>query len=207
MGPGSEQCKNTHELAMAPTHEWNGFLFSGQIPVDVDISGRYYLHEYRKDIVQSSHVNIMDLFLDIDHIPVVHKNVYEPIGIRSFDKIRWQSWNGGSVQMVDREDGKLGALWLAVYPNTMLEWQPGAVFVMVNEVIDHRTTRSHVFQYRDADSSDSQWQLNSEIWEEAWAQDRAQAELLEPGWRITPEENLDREKRAFRAWLKDNPGT
>lgn len=194
-----------HALAQHPAHEWNGFLFGCPVPVKQDISGDYVLASYRQDVIKASHVVVMDLFLDVDHIPVVHPGVYDRIDIPDVRDLSWHTWPGGSVQLVNDREGNLGALWLALYPNTMLEWQPGAVFIMVNEVVDAQTTRAHVFQYRDRNSDQSKWTNNLEVWEQAWEQDRAQAEALEPGWRIVGEDNLDPAKRDFRAWTRNNP--
>ena len=197
---GTRQCENTSTLTTAKANEWCGFLFDGPVPVELDISANYQLIEYRQDRINASFVPVMDLFLDIDHIPVVHPKVYDQIDIPNVKDVRWETWDGGSAQIVTSNK----ALWLALYPGTMFEWQPGAVFVMVNEPTDNNTTISHVFKYRDIDSSDSLWNTNEDVWETAWQQDRAQAEMLEPGWRLVAEHNLDVEKRAFRSWMRRN---
>lgn len=199
---GSVECKNTAQLTRTPVVEWSGFMFNSnyEIPVDFDISGDYKLEEYRQDIIQANYIPVMDLFLDIDHIPIVHPGVYDLIDIPNVKDITWKSWNGGSMQTVS--EGK--AIWLALYPGVMFEYQPGAVFVMVNESIDSTTTKSHVFKYRDYSYSYGQWVTNNNVWEMAWKQDREQAERLEPGWRTIPLENLDQEKIKFRQWNEKN---
>jgi hypothetical protein len=197
---GTSQCENTSTLSTNKAYDWCGFLFDEPISVELDISANYQLVEYRQDHIKASFVPVMDLFLDIDHIPVVHLKVYDQIDIPNVKDVRWETWAGGSAQIVTSNK----ALWLALYPDTMFEWQPGAVFVMVNEPSGSNTTISHVFKYRDMDSSDALWKTNEDVWETAWQQDRAQAELLEPGWNSVPERNLDVEKRAFRSWLHRN---
>lgn len=194
---GTEFCKNQHVLTKRPAHEWNGFLFDRPIDVDIDIAGNYILWAQRQDEIKASYIPVMDLFLDIDHIPVVHPRVYDRIDIPNVRDVEWIRWSGGSVQVVKGNR----ALWLALYPGVMFEWQPGAVFVMVNQPAGDDRTISHVFKYRERGHDQQTWDLNEQVWEQAWAQDRAQAELLEPGWRKIPEHNLDTEKRNFRAYI------
>jgi nitrite reductase/ring-hydroxylating ferredoxin subunit len=214
---GSSSCENTQALWTNQVHDWSGFLFSDPLPLDIDISGDYELVEYRQDTISSSPVPVMDLFLDIDHIPVVHPGVYDKIDIPNVEDITWQTWAGGSAQLVagtpssysswsKHLDGRRlshYAAWIAVYPYTMFEWQPGAVFVMVNEPRENNTL-SHVFKYRDHSYSEKNWLINEEVWEEAWKQDRQQAELLEPGWRHIAEVNLDTEKQVYRQYLRQH---
>lgn len=214
---GSSLCKNTAKLWQRTCTVWNGFLFSKPLPVDIDITGQYELVEYRQDNIKSSTFPVMDLFLDIDHIPIVHPGVYDRIDIPDVEDISWQTWDGGSAQLVAGEPdsssiwhstiaGKVlthSAAWIALYPHTMFEWQPGAVFVMVNEPVADDRTVSHVFKYRDHNYSYENWLINESVWEEAWVQDRQQAELLEPGWRLAGESNLDPEKRAYRRWMSN----
>lgn len=198
---GSRQCSNSTPLVRQPVYEWSGFLFSEPIPSKIDVSGNYQLAEYRVDTVKSSYVPIMDLFLDVDHIPLVHNGLYDAINIPEVDQIQWESWTGGSVQYVPSTSGKYGALWLAQYPGSMFEWQPGAVFVTITEPVDDSNTRVHVFNYRDLDYSAGIWELNKNIWDTAWRQDCEQSERLEPGWRLVGTNNLDTEKQAFRQYI------
>jgi phenylpropionate dioxygenase-like ring-hydroxylating dioxygenase large terminal subunit len=198
---GAKACANDTALAREPVYEWSGFLFSKPIPSKLDISGNYQLMEYRTDWVKSSYVPIMDLFLDVDHIPLVHRGLYDAINIPTVDQIQWESWAGGSVQYVPSTVEKYGALWLAQYPGSMFEWQPGAVFITVAEPVGEYDTRVHVFKYRDHDYSDETWQLNEQIWETAWRQDCEQSVRLEPGWRSLGINNLDPEKQYFRQFI------
>jgi phenylpropionate dioxygenase-like ring-hydroxylating dioxygenase large terminal subunit len=215
---GSEKCVNDQALRTEPAHDWSGFLFQNPVPLaDVDIAGDYELVEYRQDHINSSYIAIMDLFLDIDHIPVVHPKLYDEIDIPNAKEIEWKTWPGGSIQYVSGVPGsnpdwaesnlknptEYNALWMAQYPFTQFEWQPGAVFVMVNQPVGEDKTISHVFKYRDRNYSEQNWQLNQQVWETAWAQDRQQAELMEPGWRYR-QDRLDPEKQAFRRFLQEN---
>lgn len=198
---GSVACENKKHLETSPVYEWSGFLFSEPVKTDLDLSGNYQLEEYRKDTVASSHIAIMDLFLDVDHIPTVHRGLYDAIDITEVKNIQWKNWPGGSVQIVPSSQTEQGAVWMAQYPGTMFEWQPGAVFITVNQPLSDDTTQVHVFKYRDLDYPESTWKLNEGIWETAWQQDRNQSEMLEPGWRCVNINNLDPEKQYFRQYV------
>lgn len=213
---GSEQCVNVHNLNTKPVYNWSGFLFDEMVPLDdVDISGNYKLMEYRRDIVKSNFVPIMDVFLDIDHIPIVHPNLYAAIDVPSAKDIVWKSWAGGSMQYVPVTEkdnsswAKLaankkipyGALWIAQYPHTQFEWQPGAVFIQVSEPRGVDETVCHIFKYRDYNFNDETWEINETIWETAWLQDCQQAAKLEPGWRLR-QDYLEQEKLNYRTFLE-----
>jgi nitrite reductase/ring-hydroxylating ferredoxin subunit len=209
----SSKCINDKPLSEHNIYTWNGFMFGvGILNSHLNISGEYKLEEYRVDIIKANSVPIMDLFLDIDHIPVVHPGVYDKIDIPKVDTVKWIQNFGSSTQIVSDENGNLGALWMALYPNVMFEWQPGAVFVMVNkDTNDEGVTESHIYKYRDYSDvwetawkpyDDKLWKLNSDVWETAWEQDKLQAEALEPHWRDVPDSNLDDEKLRYRQWLK-----
>ena len=201
----SSKCKNDKPLVTSNAYLWNNFIFGKYISFkQYDISGNYHLEEQRVDHIKANIVPIMDLFLDIDHIPVVHPGVYDKIDIPKVDEVRWETGWGQSLQVVKTNEDKVGALWLAVYPGVMFEWQPGAVFVMVNKPINDNETLSYVFKYKDTNYDEVTWKLNNEVWEEAWQQDKQQAEALEPFWRTIPNENLDDEKRNFRFFI-NNP--
>lgn len=212
---GTTACTNQHPLTTKPASNWSGFLFDCNIPLDLDISGNYQLVEYRQDHINASYIPIMDLFLDIDHIPLVHPKLYDLIDVPDVKNVSWQTWENGSIQLVtgrnntsgdiiresDRRKQPYNAAWLAVYPYTMFEWQPGAVFVMVNEPISSNETVAHVYKYQDLDYESKQWAINSQVWETAWQQDKEQAERLEPGWSTTPTDHLDNEKIRYRNWI------
>jgi hypothetical protein len=156
----------------------------------------------------------MDVFLDVDHIPVVHRGVYDQIGLHNVAEVEWQYHEWGSVQYVSRNVGyaddfestlldedrqnKYGAVWLAVYPGTMIEWQPGAVFITVAGETKNNQTPVQVYKYRDTRYNDLNWTLNSQIWELAWSQDKAQVGLITE----VSLDNLEEHKLHFRRTLK-----
>lgn len=183
-------CKNTHSLTSEKIFEWNNLLFDTEVKFNIDQSFQdLVLMESRIDIVDADYRLIMDLFLDVDHIPVVHKGVYDLIGINNKDII-WSFYKNGSVQSVPN-----GAYWIALYPYTMIEWQQGALFVTVATPYDKKS-KVHVYKYTNKDSTE-QWPLNEQVWETAWAQDKHQAELLTE----FAQENLEHQKIHFREFL------
>jgi phenylpropionate dioxygenase-like ring-hydroxylating dioxygenase large terminal subunit len=198
-GRTGKYCKNENSLGTYPVYEWNGLLFSTPVNFDLDINFKdMQLVEKRIDKVHTRYENIIDLFLDVDHIPGVHTGVYDKIGISNIESVRWKYFNNGNVQYVYNEQGELGAAWVTVYPNTMIEWQPGALFITVALKKSLSETDVLVFKYRDAKSDDALWQLNEDIWETAWQQDKDQAEIITE----FNQENLEESKIHFRNWLK-----
>ena len=167
------------------------------------------LIEYRQDVVNASPATIMDVFLDIAHIPVAHAGVYEQIGITDTSKLTWSTFENGSIQFVAAQEGmdmvledrkfNLGACWMAVYPGTMVEWQPGALFITVAHNIDETASRVQVYKYKDNRYWDEAWAINEQVWETAWAQDRELAESI-----VYPAaENLDELKQHYMIWKQD----
>jgi phenylpropionate dioxygenase-like ring-hydroxylating dioxygenase large terminal subunit len=70
---GRTECNNNYTLSNEQVYEWDSLLFS------VPVTHMPHLHledfqfvEQRIDIVNANVVTIMDLFLDVDHIPTVH---------------------------------------------------------------------------------------------------------------------------------------
>jgi phenylpropionate dioxygenase-like ring-hydroxylating dioxygenase large terminal subunit len=79
-------CKNTESLKTEPVYEWNGLLFDCPVDFDLDIDlSNMVLVESRLDIVKATPNNIMDIFLDVDHIQSVHAGVYDLINIHDTD--------------------------------------------------------------------------------------------------------------------------
>ena len=155
--------------------------------------------ETRVDLVKSNHINIMDLFLDVDHIPTVHQGVYDQIGITDFSDIKCEYYTNGSTQFVyDKQE--LVAAWIAVYPYTMIEWQRGSLFVTVIEKQNTDQSNVHVFKYT---NDREQLNLNNTVCETAWKQDREQAELINE----VNFENLEIQKLHYRNYLKINGTT
>jgi len=211
---GSQYCTNDTALANSPAYEWEGFLFSTPIEFpDSGVEGDYRLEEYRVDIIKSDTLPIMDLFLDVDHIPIIHPELYSQINVPSVSDVRWSYADSSSIQYVpfdnsDNQWGDLltkepmwGAVWLAVYPNIMFEWQPGAVFVMQLEDAGEGKTKCHVWKYKDLNYSDEVWHTSERVWELAWSQDKAQAERLQQGYKTAKWNKLEPSKQHYRQFL------
>lgn len=210
---GTTQICNNFKLSIKPTFEINSLVFSENIDLneidDIDL-GFMTLQETRIDSVKTNYKNIIDVFLDVDHIPVVHKNIYDDLGIGT--EVSWKYYNWGSIQFVEKsldysEDFKktlegmppqrLAAFWITVYPYTTIEWQPGAMFVNVC-VPKEDSTDVCVFKYRDIRYNNNNWDINSSIWETAWQQDKAQAEAIVSRSMHIP--HLETSKIHFRDW-------
>jgi len=194
-GRTEHYCKNQNPLQTLPAYVWNSLVFSHPVDFEVPVDfSNLTLMEKRIDVVKSSNINIMDLFLDVDHIPTLHAGVYDKIGITDFSDIKWKYYNNGSTQLVYDKNG-LSAAWIAVYPYTMIEWQRGSLFVTVaieNQNKEHSNV--HVFKYT---SGNENWSLNNSVWETAWFQDRTQAELINK----VNFENLEIQKLHYRNYL------
>lgn len=194
----------------------NNLIFSNNISVPELASfnlSNMKLVEERIDSVNTNYKNIMDVFLDVDHIPVVHRGVYPSIGIKGKTQVDWTYYDWGSLQVIGRnvdysdeykntllniQEEKTAAFWLAVYPYTMIEWQPGALIVTVCCPKDNHTDIA-VLKYRDTRYNDDNWKLNSDIWELAWSQDKYQAESIVEFCNFKP--HLEASKIHFRNWL------
>lgn len=183
-------CHNNLVLTSRAAKHW---------PVDLQ---HMILQEYRVDKVAATVEIVMDVFLDIDHIPHAHTGVYDQIGIHDTTTVQTHLYDDSCIQIVpgltdltigqDRCVGA-GAVWFAVYPGTMIEWQPGALFVTVAT----NTHQVHVFKYRDSRYPLATWYINSATWEQAWNQDRQLAENI-----VTlPNLNLNNLKQHHRDWL------
>jgi phenylpropionate dioxygenase-like ring-hydroxylating dioxygenase large terminal subunit len=190
-------CKNETPLEKFPVHTFNNLLFSNPVNCSeldfLDLSNME-LVEQRVDVVDADPTTIMDLFLDVDHIQTVHLGVYERIGIPKIDNVLWTYFDWGSLQLVKHDD-VVKAAWLAVYPGTMIEWQPGAMFVTVI----NPCKKVHVFKYRDNNFNLDSWKLNEDVWETAWQQDRNQAELIVN----VDSKNLEESKKHFRYFMEN----
>lgn len=201
---------NEYSLETWPVYRNQTILFDQHVSCIFPVDTQYMaLAEHRQDIVKATPNMIMDVFLDIDHIPVAHAGVYDRIGITDVDNITWSTFENGSIQFVplpedldivqtDRQYN-LGACWMAVYPGTMIEWQPGALFVTVAHSIDENSSQVQVYKYKDNRYWEEAWELNSSVWETAWAQDKELAEMITE----FPSENLNGLKKHYRAWMQD----
>jgi phenylpropionate dioxygenase-like ring-hydroxylating dioxygenase large terminal subunit len=214
IGNGNTECKNHVDLEQYPLYQVGNFLFD--IPVDLphlDFLHNDYLElvEYRVDEVDAPKEVIIDLFLDVSHIPIMHKGVYDQIGIDHKLRVDWYYSNNSSLQLVYRDDStseyslefdtKLGykAAWLTLYPGTMIEWQPGAMFITIAENTKFGYSKVHVFKYRDTRYNTGVWKLNIDIWETAWQQDKDQSELID-GINYT---NLEQGKQHYVDWCNN----
>jgi phenylpropionate dioxygenase-like ring-hydroxylating dioxygenase large terminal subunit len=187
-------CSSKYQLDKYQVYESNGMLFDHpvvipKLPVDLLTME---LVEERIDLVNSSPQIIVDTFLDIDHIPVAHNGVYNEIGLEDTSQITYKLFNGGSIQYVN--DG-LVAFWITIFPGTMIEWQPGALFITIAK--PHKDGCAvHVFKYCDTTKVDM-WEFNSSLWETAWAQDKVLSENIVE----LSNSNLDELKQDYRRWL------
>ena len=216
-GSGNTKCPNASALDTKEICISNDFVFTEL----VDLSELNFINtqnltlvENRVDTVRSHWKHIIDLFLDVDHIPMVHPGVYQEISAPNVSDIKWHYKDNASIQLVPRlevdnafnatllEEDKVSpysAAWTTVFPYTMLEWQPGAWFITVCVPQNDNLTQVNVYKYRDNRYSLQNWEINSRVWETAWSQDCAQAEQLTT--LEIPKSNLEEQKLHFRNWL------
>jgi phenylpropionate dioxygenase-like ring-hydroxylating dioxygenase large terminal subunit len=218
-GQGTTKICNNSRLKTQDVHIASNIMFADKIELPIldnfDFS-KLELVEERTEIVKSNYQNIIDVFLDVDHIPVVHNTVYTMIGLVGDTEVEWEYYDWGNIQLVKKnfdysdefketllgiEEEKLGALWITVYPNLMIEWQPGAFFVTSLTTFND-TTSVVILKYRDKRYGDDNWKLNSDLWETAWMQDKTQAEAIVN--RLNSGSNLEESKKHFREWVKNN---
>jgi phenylpropionate dioxygenase-like ring-hydroxylating dioxygenase large terminal subunit len=191
-------CENKKPLVEMSIYEFKNMFFNKELACPelawLDLS-KMQLKEERVDFVKADPKIIMDVFLDVDHIEAVHTGVYDKIGFSNIDRVKWHYYDWGTVQMVSKEQ-ECGAIWLSVYPGTMIEWQQGALFITVATACEGGAN-VHVFKYSDTEDS---WQLNEEVWETAWAQDKELAERIVS----FGNKHLEESKQHFRNWLNLN---
>lgn len=191
----STQC-NKQVLHSKPVYEYNGLLFEERLDFSI-LDGLNFknlrLDEFRIDTVDADPKISMDIFLDVDHIPIVHNGVYDLLGIEGKADVKWSYADWGSMQTVSDEQGKIIARWIAIYPFTMIEWQDHALFVTRS----FNDTQMAVWKYKDMTDSHENYIVNSDMWENAFAQDKAQAEQMVR----FPSANLEEAKIHYRKWL------
>lgn len=201
---------NQYSLEKWQIYRNQTILFDQHVSCVFPVDTQYMtLMEHRQDVVKANVSTIMDVFLDIDHISVAHKGVYDKIGITNVDEITWSIFENGSIQFVPAQENidmvpsdrqyNISACWMAVYPGTMIEWQPGALFVTVAHSVDETTSQVQVYKYKDSRYWQEAWELNNDVWETAWAQDRELAEMIA----YPSENNLEALKKHYRTWMQD----
>jgi len=217
IGSGTTSCKNEKRLDQRPVYEWNGFLFSEP----VDLPTLPFINTVHLSLVSTSTVEVkasfmkvMNLFLDVDHIPVVHPKVYDRINVPNINQISWIYKTNSLTQLVPTvlsdtaftntllsEDttAAYGAAWFAVYPYTMIEWQPGAWFITVASPLNENSCNIIVYKYRDNRYSDDNWHINESVWDTAFQQDCQQSEQLSNQMHY---ENLELEKQHYVNWIQ-----
>ena len=195
---------NNFVLPKKSCYNDDAMLFDQSVNYKFPVSTEHFeLVEQRRDQVNAPVELIMDVFLDIAHIPVAHKGVYDTVGITNINNLTYSTFDGGSVQFVPAQSNnhmveedrelELGACWMALYPGTMIEWQPGALFVTV--ATDNGV---QVYKYRDRRYPNHSWKINEDVWELAWAQDK---ELSENIFELSYS-NLDNLKQHHREWIQ-----
>lgn len=192
-------CKNHKPLDKQKVYEVNGLLFDEPFEDNKLLCknlNNMVLKNKRIDTVCSNYIHIMNVFLDVDHIPVVHRGVYDVIGITDTQNITWQYFSNGSIQIVKDKEQNVVAFWLSIYPYTMIEWQNSSLFITVSNPVEVNKTEVTVFQYADIDISNKVFEENKKIWETAWQQDKNLSEILQD----VELENLEVSKRHFLDW-------
>lgn len=213
-GKTGNYCLNQTCLTTKKLYVWNDLIFTDEL-TDIENYGLDFknmtLAESRIDYVDADPNNIVDVFLDVDHIPVVHTGVYDEIGLTNINSVIWKYYNWGNLQLVEnqydsgnfsstiiQEERNLpyGAAWLCVYPNSMIEWQPGSLFVTVAVPFENKS-KVTVFKYKDTRYNNDNWEINNDVWETAWQQDRTQASRIVR----RSDKNLEESKIHFRNFL------
>lgn len=196
---GASVLCNQQKLHMKPVYEHKGLLFEQELDLSMlnELSfDNLRLQEFRIDTVNADPRISMDIFLDVDHIPIVHNGVYDLLGIEGKADVTWDYADWGSMQTVSDETGKIIARWIAIYPYTMIEWQDYALFVTRS----FTDTQMAVWKYKDVTDTDENYVINSDMWENAFSQDKAQAEQMVR----FPSANLEEAKIHYRKWLHKN---
>ena len=82
---------NNYVLDKQPVYQYGALLLSTPVdysfPVDLE---SMQLVEHRTDVVNASADIVMDVFLDIDHIPYAHPGVYDQISIPTVDTLTYK---------------------------------------------------------------------------------------------------------------------
>jgi len=138
----------------------------------------------------------MNLFLDVEHIRLVHGRVYAHL---DSDAITWIYGDNSSIQLVNDVEGQPASQWFAVYRDeAMLEWQPGAWFITQPHAQKGQVS---VYRYKSRTSTPEQWQTNCTTWETSWGQDNELvSQLADKFSSVYP---LDPARQHYQDWLKN----
>jgi phenylpropionate dioxygenase-like ring-hydroxylating dioxygenase large terminal subunit len=220
---GNAFCQETADLPTKTPHKFFDFITSEQLDVDINELGKFIntghlrLVETRIDLVKTNWKNIINLFLDVDHIPVLHPGVYQEISANHTSDLTWIYGTNSNIQLVPKttvnnefestlldsdHQSMWSATWITLYPYTMMEYQPGAWFITVCVPQGVKETSVIVYKYRDTRYNNTNWEINNRIWELAWKQDRTQSEMMS-NW-MPPDHCLEEQKLHFRHWLSNN---
>ncbi len=181
-GAGFTKLCNEKKLSMVDAFEHQGLIFDSTVdlpnlPFSFDT---FELKELRVDRVKVDNpMHIMNVFLDVDHIPLVHKNVYDSMGIVGEPQVEWEYFKNGSIQKVYHSEDPARPLifmWLVIYPFTMIEWQKGSLFITDCFKTENGYTEIAVFKYQEYFSEN--YETNQATWETAWSQDKHQSEQM-----------------------------
>lgn len=202
-GAGYTKLCNNKKLEMVDAFEHQGLLFDVKIdlpelPINFDM---FELKEHRVDKVKTANpMHIMNVFLDVDHIPVVHRGVYDKMGITGDPRVSWEYFENGSIQKVyhSEDPNKLIFMWLAIYPYTMIEWQPGSMFITDCFKTENECTEVAVYKY--AEHFYNEYDTNQSVWETAWSQDRFQAEQMYS----MKQDLFEQQKMHYLNWARNN---
>jgi phenylpropionate dioxygenase-like ring-hydroxylating dioxygenase large terminal subunit len=202
-GAGYTSLCNTKKLSMINAFEDQLMIFNKEVklpklPISFD---NYKLQEHRVDHVKvDDPKHIMNIFLDVDHIPIVHKRVYERMGIIGDPAVEWEYFDTGSVQKVYHSTNPAKPLifmWIAIYPYTMIEWQQGSMFITDCFKTENGYTDVAVYKYRENSTSTYEYETNQSTWETAWRQDKFQAEEMA----VLNSANFEEQKKHYLNWV------
>lgn len=199
---GASQFCNDVKLTARTAFQYEGMLFENKFDTEIFPKLNFenlVLDEYRIDNVEADPKISMDIFLDVDHIPIVHNGVYDLLGIEGKADVKWKYADWGSIQTVTDSNDTVVAVWIAIYPYTMIEWQSGSLFV--TRAFDNKMA---VWKYKDSTDIEENYRNNSKMWEAAFAQDKNQAVNT---FRFPQTGYLEEAKLHYRNWLEINGST
>jgi phenylpropionate dioxygenase-like ring-hydroxylating dioxygenase large terminal subunit len=103
---GTTSICNDFKLTMKDVHISKDLIFSDQIDIStVPVDFSYMsLVEERTDLINANYRNIIDVFLDVDHISVVHPDVYTKVGVAEKTEVEWKYYDWGSIQFVQKNN-------------------------------------------------------------------------------------------------------